>query len=180
MQPPALVERGRGIPLPGSRPCLPWSPPALLAPRDGSSFVSDRSSAGMSPTCPVPKWPRSYLASQERCVGCNPAGALVFLPNRRLVVGCLILQSPRGRRRLQGLAGSGERTQARPFSRVAVGSASYLIRTSVSILADLFTLTVPSQGMRRIPLGKLTRGIAERSSLMSGGLTLRPSLQKPR
>ena len=49
--------------------------PALLAPRDGSSFVSDRSSVGMSPTCPVPKWPRSYLANQERCVGCNPAGA---------------------------------------------------------------------------------------------------------
>ena len=46
----------------------------------------------------VPGKPRKMRRMQ-------PCRRMVFLPNRHLVAGCLILQSPRGRRKLQGLAG---------------------------------------------------------------------------
>src|SRR5271166_1029090 len=58
----------------------------------------------------VPGKPRKMRRMQ-------PCRRMVFLPNRHLVAGCLILQSPRGRRKLQGLAGRAREPRLAVLSR---------------------------------------------------------------
>jgi len=58
----------------------------------------------------VPGKPRKMRRMQ-------PCRRMVFLPNRHLVAGFLILQSPRGRRKLQGLAGRAREPRLAVLSR---------------------------------------------------------------
>ena len=55
--------------------------------------------------------------------------------------------------------------------------AAHLIRTIGLGLDGIPQFRRRSQGMMRMPLGRVTRGREEILSLMRGGVTLRPSLQ---